>query len=215
MNKLNRTSLILTGLLSLFTASTFFTSANAQFVEGEHYERISEAQPVRTGEKIEVREMFWYGCPHCYSLEPHVQRWKSTIPENAEFVMQPAVFSANWEFHARAFYTFDTLGVTDKAHGAFFDQIHRQRRNFNSLDDLQDFLADYDIDANDVKNAFDSFVVDSQLGNARVNSMKYEIRGVPAMIVDGKYRTSTTMAGSESGIFNVVEFLIEKAASER
>jgi thiol:disulfide interchange protein DsbA len=71
------------------------------------------------------------------------------------------------------------------------------------------------MDPDDVKNAYNSFVVDSQLGNARVNSMKYEIRGVPAVIIDGKYRTSTTMAGSEAGMFDIIEFLIEKSASER
>jgi thiol:disulfide interchange protein DsbA len=210
MNKLSRSSLIFAGLLSLVSLGV-----NAQFIEGKDYAVISEAQPIKTGEKIEVREMFWYGCPHCYSLEPHVQRWKSNMPENAEFVAQPAIFSAGWEFHARAFYTFETLGIVDKVHGAFFDQIHRKKRNANSLSDLQDFLATYDMDPDDVKNAYNSFVVDSQLGNARVNSMKYEIRGVPAVIIDGKYRTSTTMAGSEAGMFDIIEFLIEKSASER
>ena len=210
MNKLSRSSLIFAGLLSLVSLGV-----NAQFIEGKDYAVISEAQPIKTGEKIEVREMFWYGCPHCYSLEPHVQRWKSNMPENAEFVAQPAIFSAGWEFHARAFYTFETLGIVDKVHGAFFDQIHRKKRNANSLSDLQDFLATYDMDPDDVKNAYNSFVVDSQLGNARINSMKYEIRGVPAVIIDGKYRTSTTMAGSEAGMFDIIEFLIEKSASER
>jgi thiol:disulfide interchange protein DsbA len=210
MNKLSRSSLIFAGLLSLVSLGV-----NAQFIEGKDYAVISEAQPIKTGEKIEVREMFWYGCPHCYSLEPHVQRWKSNMPENAAFVAQPAIFSAGWEFHARAFYTFETLGIVDKVHGAFFDQIHRKKRNANSLSDLQDFLATYDMDPDDVKNAYNSFVVDSQLGNARVNSMKYEIRGVPAVIIDGKYRTSTTMAGSEAGMFDIIEFLIEKSASER
>lgn len=210
MNKLSRSSLIFAGLLSLVSLGV-----NAQFIEGKDYAVISEAQPIKTGEKVEVREMFWYGCPHCYSLEPHVQRWKSNMPENAEFVAQPAIFSAGWEFHARAFYTFETLGIVDKVHGAFFDQIHRKKRNANSLSDLQDFLASYDMDPDDVKNAYNSFVVDSQLGNARVNSMKYEIRGVPAVIIDGKYRTSTTMAGSEAGMFDIIEFLIEKSASER
>ncbi|MDG2088828.1 MAG: thiol:disulfide interchange protein DsbA/DsbL [Arenicellaceae bacterium] len=210
MNKLSRSSLIFAGLLSLVSLGV-----NAQFIEGKDYAVISEAQPIKTGEKIEVREMFWYGCPHCYSLEPHVQRWKSNMPENAEFVAQPAIFSAGWEFHARAFYTFETLGIVDKVHGAFFDQIHRKKRNANSLSDLQDFLASYDMDPDDVKNAYNSFVVDSQLGNARINSMNYEIRGVPAVIIDGKYRTSTTMAGSEAGMFDIIEFLIEKSASER
>ena len=210
MNKLSRSSLIFAGLLSLVSLGV-----NAQFIEGKDYAVISEAQPIKTGEKIEVREMFWYGCPHCYSLEPHVQRWKSNMPENAEFVAQPAIFSAGWEFHARAFYTFETLGIVDKVHGAFFDQIHRKKRNANSLSDLQDFLASYDMDPDDVKNAYNAFVVDSQLGNARINSMNYEIRGVPAVIIDGKYRTSTTMAGSEAGMFDIIEFLIEKSASER
>ena len=215
MNNLSRISLIFVGLLSLFSLSVNAQQMSPHFVEGKDYAVISEAQPIKTGEKIEVREMFWYGCPHCYSLEPHVQRWKSNMPANAEFVAQPAVFSAGWESHARAYYTFETLGIVDKVHGAFFDQIHRQKRNANSLSDLQNFLSNYDVAPDDVGNAYNSFVVDSQLGNARVNSMKYEIRGVPAVIVDGKYRTSTTMAGSEAGMFDIVEFLIEKSANER
>ena len=169
-----------------------------------------------TGDKIEVMELFWYGCGHCFSLEPYVKNWKQNAqPENAEFVKLPAIFSQRWEFHGKAFYTMKALGVLEQANDAFFRRIHVMRNPINTLDQLVTFLEDYDQTEEQVTQAFNSFGVDSQLRNAKIVTSKSTAQGVPAILVDGKYHTSVRLAGSQDKLFKVVNQLVEKAAAER
>ncbi len=214
-NPITSCNLIRMAIVSLFALMLSFTAAAAEFKEGVHYERVAVPQPVRTGEKIEVLELFWYKCPHCYSLEPSVHEWLQNKPEIAEYVPLPAVLSQGWTFHARAFYTFEALGMLEELHGAFFTAIHKERKRLTNKNDLAEWAATQGADANDVKQAFDSFAVDTKTRQARQASGKYGITGVPAIVVGGKYRTSVRMAGGEKQVFELVNFLVEKAQSER
>ena len=105
--------------LSVFVISAmlFLNVGYAQdeeFIEGGHYEVLPEVLPVQTGDKIEVVEMFWYRCPHCYRLEPYMLDWLATKkPENAEFVPIPAILNKQWAYHARAYYVFEALGLDE------------------------------------------------------------------------------------------------------
>ena len=169
-----------------------------------------------TGDKIEVMELFWYGCGHCFALEPFVKNWKeNNKPANAEFVKLPAIFSQSWEFHGKAFYTMEALGVLEEANDEFFHRLHVKRSPINTLDQLVEFLADYDQSEEAVTNAFNSFGVDSKLRNAKIITAKSTAQGVPAVLVDGKYHTSVRLAGSQDNLFKVVNQLVEKAAAER
>lgn len=168
-----------------------------------------------TGEKIEVTELFWYGCGHCFTLEPHIKSWKAKIPSNASFVKVPAVFSEGWKFHGQAFYTMEALGVFEKANDAFFHNIHVKRNPINDLDQLVDFLADFDKSEEEVTKAFNSFAVDNKVRNAKMITEKSKAKGVPAILVDGKYLTSVSLAGSADKMFAVVNKLVEKSAAER
>jgi len=188
---------------------------SSDFVEGGQYEQLSEAQPVQTGDKIEVVEMFWYRCPHCYRLEPFIHRWLDNKPDNAEYVPIPAILNENWEFHARAYYTFEALGLVDRLHGKFFDAIHKERLAFNTVEQLAEWATQYDVKQESIVNTFNSFAVNNKLNFASVMGRKYGITGVPSIIVDGKYRTSVSMAGSHEELLNVINFLVEKAAAER
>lgn len=184
-------------------------------LEDSNYTVLNAPLSVSTGDKIEVSELFWYGCGHCFSLEPMVDKWKKDMPENAEFVKIPAIFSKRWEFHGKAFYTMEILGVLEQANSAFFHQIHVSRKPINTLDDLVTFLAKYQKSEDEVTNAFNSFAVDTKLRNAKIITAKSTANGVPAFLVDGKYHTSAKLAGSADNIFNVINQLVDKAASER
>ena len=105
-------------------AATSSSSFAAPYNEGEHYEAITPAQPTSSKDQVEVVEMFWYGCPHCFRLEPFVDRWLKKKPANVKFVRMPGVFRPSWEIHARAYYTAEILGVVDKVHRPMFDAIH-------------------------------------------------------------------------------------------
>ncbi|NKB62326.1 MAG: thiol:disulfide interchange protein DsbA/DsbL [Gammaproteobacteria bacterium] len=198
--------------------SSFLITTQAQeniFVEGGHYELLAEVQPVQTGDKIEVVEMFWYRCPHCYRLEPYILDWLNNKPENAEFVPIPAILNEQWVFHGRAFYTFEALGLTEQLHAKLFHAIHAERRRINTIDELAVWAEENGADGQAIKTTFSSFAVENKLNFAHVMSRKYGISGVPAIIVDGRYRTSVSLAGSHEKLIEVINFLIEKAAKAR
>lgn len=188
---------------------------SAQTLSDASYTTLPTPLTPSTGDKIEVAELFWYGCGHCFALEPYVDNWKKKMPENAQFVKIPAIFSSRWEFHGKAFYTMEALGVLEEANEAFFHRIHVQRKGINTLSDLSVFLADYGKTSEEVSNAFNSFAVDTKLRNAKLITAKSTAQGVPAILVDGKYHTSVKLAGSQDKLFTVVNQLVEKAAAER
>lgn len=205
-------------LAALFLLAAALVPAHAQddpFIEGGHYELLDEVQPVQTGDKIEVVEMFWYRCPHCYRLEPFIIDWVENKPENAEYVPIPALLNPKWEFHARAFYTFESLGVLDQLHAEFFNAIHRDNKKINTVEALANWAAEQGVDHQAVIDTFSSFAVENKLNFANVMSRKYGITGVPAIIVDGRYRTSVGLAGSHEKLIEVINFLVEKAAEAR
>lgn len=188
--------------------------AVAQFQEGVHYQDIAFPQAVETGEKIEVREFFWYGCPHCYDLEPGLKRWLKTLPANAQFILLPAV-TPRWEPHARVFYAFEALGMRGKLHVPFFDAIHKDKRKLNDLDSMAAFAAEQGVDKDAFRRAYRSFGVNLQVEQARKVGEAYLINSVPILIVDGKYLTSPRMAGGSSEMLKLLDYLIGKAAGER
>ena len=202
--------------VALLPASIIPTVVNAapQYSEKIHYESVIPAQPTSTDKKVEVVEMFWYGCPHCNSLEPYVNRWKKKIPANATFVRMPAIFNPRqrpeWELHARAYYTAEILGALDKIHGAMFEAIHGQKRQLNTEAKIKKFFSEHGVSEKDFGRVFRSFAVEAKVRRATDMSQRYGIRGVPALIVNGKYRTSAQQAGSNAKIFRVVNFLVDK-----
>lgn len=180
-----------------------------------NYTLLTTPIDVSSGDKVEVAELFWYGCGHCFSLEPQVNKWKKDMPENASFVKVPAIFSKRWEFHGKAFYTMEALGVLEEANDAFFHKIHVERKPVNDLNAFIAFMDGYGKTAEEVTSAFNSFAVDTKLRNAKMITAKSSATGVPAFLVDGKYHTSVTLAGSSDNLFNVIDQLVAKAASER
>lgn len=188
---------------------------SAQELDAAKYTELATPIGVSTGDKIEVNELFWYGCNHCFALEPFIKSWLEDKPESAEFVKTPAIFSASWAFHAQAYYTMEALGVLDKTNDAFFHQTHVIRRPINSLENLVRFMADYGKSEEEVTSTFNSFAVDTKLRNATKITRQSGATGVPAVLVDGKYLTSVSQAGGQAELFEVINQLVEKAAAER
>ncbi|WP_409419016.1 thiol:disulfide interchange protein DsbA/DsbL [Marinomonas sp. RS-M-Aa-14] len=194
----------------IFSLLIPLSAVAAEYSDGNGYTTIKT--PVRTSDpnKIEVTEIFWYGCPHCYSLEPLVQAWKKDLPSDVDFKFLPAVFGRGWLAHAKAFYVADLLGMEDKIRADLFNAIHVERRNLNSEDALARFFADYGVNEDDFRKQYDSFAVNSRLSQADAKIRAYGARGVPGIIVNGKYLVSAESANGNENIFKVVDFLIEK-----
>lgn len=186
----------------------------ADFRPGRDYEEIPFAQAPGTGDKIEVREFFWYGCPHCYSFEPALSAWRKRLPGQARFVRTPAALP-QWEQHARAYYALESLGVAEKLHKPIFDAIHRDKLKLNSGEALADFVAKHGVDRAAFLRAFNGFGVRMNVKRARQLFDNLSLNSVPTIVVDGRYRTSPSLARSDENAIKVVEFLIQKAASGR
>lgn len=211
---LNRTLLIsLMALIASMTLSAPIAAEN--YVEGVHYEAIDI--PVKTGLegeqplKVEVVEVFSYMCIHCYSFDPLLKLWEQNKAEQAVFNRLPAVFSADWELMARAFYTAEILDVSEQMHEPLFEAIHKQPKNLRDEDIMAAFFLEHaEIPAEEFTESFNSFFVRSRVMQARAKGRAYGITGVPVMIVNGKYRVGGRMAGSNEAMLDVVDFLVRR-----
>lgn len=200
-------------LLCAAAALVFATAAQAQsFVEGRHYTAVPRPAPVQVAEgKVEVREFFWYGCPHCYTLEPYIHNWKK--PAAVEFVTTPAVLGKNWVDHAYAYYALKALGRLEELHPVLFDAVHAKKRRVYSINEMAAFFSGYGIEPGKFKETAKSFLVESQVKRAERLGRTYGISGVPSFVVNGKYVTSPGMAGSYENFFKIVDFLVAKEAA--
>jgi thiol:disulfide interchange protein DsbA len=188
--------------------------ASAEFLEGVEYVRIPK-QPVETGAKIEVREFFWYGCPHCYALEPSLEAWLKKIPKNTQFVRTPAVFNERWAVHARAYYAFESLGLIGKMHEPLFRALHQDKRPLFDVDSLAAFVVERGGDRKAFVDAYNSFGVATSVNRATQLGRAFGVQSVPTLFVDGQYMTNANIAGGYDKVPQVLNFLIQKAAAER
>ena len=183
-------------------------------LDPSEYRTLPVRQAVQAPEgKVEVREFFWYGCPHCYALEPRIDAWLERKPANVEFVRTPAT-GGRWLVHAQAYYAFEALEATERLHGAMFRAIHEQNRRLDSLPALADFAAEQGVDPDRFREAFNSFGVRTQLERAKQINAAFQITSVPMFAVDGKYVTSVAMTRGEQRLFQVLEELVQRAAKE-
>lgn len=207
--------LVLALVLGLTGLAAYADSASETLQLGKNYELVTPAQRPETGRKIEVLEVFWYGCPHCFALEPELSKWTKQLPRDVQFRRMPGIFRDNWVPGAKAFYAFEALGLTDKLHADMFNAIHVDGINFDDDRTLFDWVEGKGVNRKQFADVYSSFTVQSKVLRARQMSKAYGLSGVPSIIVDGKYRTSPSMTGSYPALFQVVDQLIEKARRER
>ena len=199
--------------IALSLVTLFFvlvTGVQAAWDEGIEYRTIKPAVPTQTGNKIEVVELFWYGCPHCFRLEPRINQWKKNKPANVEFIRVPAIFNKRWELHAKAFYTAEVIGVLDKIHTPLFDEIHVKKKHLHKKSDLKALFVEHGVKGEDFDNTFDSFMVNIKVNRAKDLTKRYGIDGVPTLVVNGKYRTDGPMASGHANLMKILDFLIKK-----
>ena len=198
---------------ALVSASLFGMTAQAADVPleaGKTYIELNSAVPVAVPGKIEVVELFWYGCPHCYAFEPVVNPWAEKLPSDVNFVRLPAMFGGPWDAHGQMFLTLEAMGVEHKVHAAVFNAIQKEGKRLTDKEEMADFLATQGVDKAKFLQTFDSFAIKGQIVKAKELAKKYEISGVPTMVVDGKYRFDLGTAGGPEQALNVADQLIAK-----
>lgn len=201
---------ILTALLA-FTLTAQVTLAET-FKAGEHYEVLPATVMTSDKSKIEVVELFWYGCGHCFHFEPMLTVWKAQQADDIVVKQQPAMWNKTMTLHAKAFYTAQALGLLDKIHEPLFAALNdkTQRRTLNNEEGLQAFFVKFGVDKETFTKTFNSFGINSQAKLADSRARSYRMQGTPEIVVNGKYRVAAGLAGSQAKMLEVASFLIEK-----
>ena len=169
------------------------TGALAQPVPGKDYRLIEPPQPADSGAKIEVLEFFWYGCPHCNTLQPSLRNWLKKKPADVEFKRVPAVFADSWLPLTRAYYALDTMGAVDKLHYDVFAAVHEQNVRLSDPRVLFDWVAKRGVDPQKFADIYNSFGVQSRARRSIDLTKNYDIPGTPALTVDGRYLVAPSM----------------------
>lgn len=205
----------------IFTALLTFTGLSANhaladsLVAGQHYNVLASPVATSNADKIEVVELFWYGCPHCYQLEPTLNEWQKTLPDDVNFIKLPAMFGGIWNLHGQLFLTLQSMKVDDSIHDEVFKALHERNRRLASLPEITSFLGGLGIDKNDFEKAWKSFAVKTQMEKAKKLAIAYQVSGVPAMVINGKYRFDIGMAGGLRETAQVADLLIEKERNQQ
>lgn len=180
----------------------------AEPAEGTNYKllRPAVATSVAPG-KVEVVEVFWYACSHCYAIEPKVEAWEHKgKPADVEFVRMPAVWNDMLKTHARLFYTVEILGRPD-LHNEVFREINVRGNRLDTAQKIEAFMTSHGVAKADFEKAFSGFAVESKLARATDLNKRYRITSTPTFIVNGKYVTDVGMAGGEDQLFQVIDAL--------
>lgn len=180
-----------------------------RFKEGTSYKRIVPAQPTSVAPgKVEVVEVFWYACPHCFELDPQLESWrKKGKPAYVEFTRLPAMWNDTLRMHARLYYATEALGKLEELHAAIFREIHVNGNALDTLAKMQAFFKQHGVSPEDFQKAFSSFGVESKLQRADFLNRRYQINSVPMVVVNGKYLTDRQMAGSDPQLFDLIDEL--------
>ncbi len=182
-----------------------------QFKEGEHFRALPAAQGTSSAPgTVEVAEMFWYGCPHCFTLDPMLEQWKQTLPEGVSFVRVPVMWNPTNEIHARLYYTAEALNKLDEMHSAIFREIHLNNSPLTSEEQIQGLFAKFGVSAEEFGRTFRSFAVESKLQRARNLTQRYRVKSVPLLVVDGKYTTDAPAVKSYEDMLAVVSELVDR-----
>ncbi len=202
-------ALAFVGLIHFFSSSTI--QAEEAWEAGTHYEVLPI--PVQTGdpESVEVVELFSYACIHCFTFDPDLNKWQSAAPADVKFLRIPAVFNADWQLMAQAYFTAEVLDVVEKVHEPLFNAIHVESRDLRDpvvmAEIFEKHAAVKPAEFNDIYN---SFSVRNRVNQAVAKGRAYRITGVPTLIVNGKYRVDGQLAGNNTRMLQVVDFLIAK-----
>lgn len=188
---------------------------NDAYKLGKQYFSARQSTPPADPEKIEVTEVFWYGCPHCFRFDPYVERWLDRKPGDVVFTRLPSSLGRPQGLaHSKAFYTAESLGIFEQFHPVFFDTI--QKTHASSADAIAAVFERLGISRPEFDGTFNGFAVDTRVRRAEAQIREFGITSVPSVVVDGRYWTNATVAGGGfDDLLKVVDFLVEKVRADR
>lgn len=192
----------------LFLVFSSVAVSAEEYKDGVHYKTFP--QQLSYNDKIQVQEFFWYGCPHCYSFEPFLKKWKKSKSADVDFVRVPAIFRPEWEVQARTYYALSNMGVIEDVHEKIFDELHKNKKQLNTLPLMTSFLEKNGVNKEKFMNEYNSFSVDGMVRKAKKKQKAFNIQGVPSVVINGKYISTGSMAGSYDNLIKIIDFLVKK-----
>jgi thiol:disulfide interchange protein DsbA len=198
--------------LWLAAAALAFAAAGAS---AQPFQQLNPPQPTQSGGKVEVIEFFWYGCPHCFTLEPAVASWRKNAPPDVVFKGVHALPSESWAEHARLFYTLEAMGKLEEYHQKVFDAIHKSNVNLANKKIRDDWLQKNGIDPAKYAEMEKSFSVATNMNRAKQLTYAYKVDSVPRVTVNGKYVVTMEGAGSIERVFQIVDQLVGQARKDK
>ena len=197
-------------LATLLFAALLALPLGAAAQQKYNYTELKPPIPAEGGAKIEVLEFFWYGCIHCYNLEPQIDTWLKKLPSDVQFRRVPAVFNERWALDAAIFYAMEAMGVLDKLHRPLFDAIHKDRLRTDNQQAFGEWLQKQGVDSKKLFETVRSFGVQSKTRRAAQLTVAYKVDGTPAMGVDGRF-----MVPAQQGMLQAVESLVEQVRKQK
>lgn len=202
---------ILVALMGLmFSLSACAQGSSESYKEGQHYVILDQAVRTADPSKIEVAEVFSYTCPHCFDFEPLLHTWEKSQGEDVYLAQTHAMWNPSMQNLVRGYYTSVALKIKDKTHMEVFKAMHLQGKHFNTPEQWADFFVNFGVDKETALKTFHSFGVTSMTNQAESRVRGYKVTGTPEMVVNGKYRVSSRLAGGHMEMLKVVDFLVEK-----
>lgn len=205
------------GAVALLSALAWSAWAQPSlYVVGTHYEELPA--PVRTNDanKIEVLEVFWYGCGHCFRFQPLVDDWAHNAPDDIDYVRYPAIWNELMKVHAQAYYTAEALDAVDAVHEPIFEAINLQGNRLQNERQLAALFTANGVDQDAFSRTFNSFPVRTKVNQAESRMQAYQIRSTPNVIVNGKYLVTTNEAvRTQQDMLAIVEFLVAQERAAR
>ena len=177
--------------------------------------RLIEQQPIASGDKIEVIDFFWYGCPHCFNMQPALEGWLKRKPADVALRRIPAILRDAWAPHVRIFYTLEALGEVDRLHQQVYHGYHVEELHMSKPDVMAQWAVRHGIDRQKWLDAYNSNEVTQKVQQAKEFTQAYNVQGTPSLVVDGRYLTSSSMAGSVPGVIPILDELVNIARQQR
>ena len=190
-------------------------AARAQSISPKDFQALDPPHPVSTGERIEVLEFFYYGCPVCYEAQPHISRWLLKAGPDVAIVRVPAAFTESSESFARTFYTLGTMNEIARLHWPLYDNHHFDGKELNEEKNVIAWVAANGVERERFTELWHSDQVKAQVEAAKKALETYGVKGVPTFVIDGKYMTSARLSGGVQRMMQTVQYLVERAALER
>jgi thiol:disulfide interchange protein DsbA len=202
-------------LFALLSLSGLAGAQAQKIEEGFDYRILPIAQPVETKGKVEVIEFFWYGCPHCYDFEPELSAWVKRQPKDVVFRRVPVAFRDDFLPHSQMYYALESMGKADALNEKVMYAIHKENKRLLTEPEIADWVASQGIDRNTFLATYRSFAVVSKARTAKQLAEAYRIDGVPTIVMQGKYVTSPSIAGTKAKAITVMDYLEEKIRKDK